>query len=488
MKLFDKVKNLFTEEVEEEKPIRKEVRHVEIPTPRREEFKREVVEEKEEEKPVEKEKFVFFDDKDFEDLEKNEIKKEEPVIIKKEEKLPYNGNRPVILPVEEKKVFTPSPIISPVYGVLDKNYKKDDITSRNNPKIKRTFSSSKELTVDDIRDRAFATLEDDLKSDLLENDYVIQKEVVEDDLDLFGDINSNDNLDDKGFDIKTKEEKDDDLILTRRSKNLLFDEIDLDDDTEYLSKKLAEQKRKLDEINDIINEEETLNQSEKPKLTLDDVLAKVEKKRNFIEEKEELEEIDIPSKKETKKIKEIIEDIEDLEEDIEDLEEDIEDLRNDKKKVEISEIEDDYEDEIDDEELEDNYEDEIDDEELEDNYEDEIDDEKLEDNYEDELDEEELEDDYEEEIAEAIEAIDENQDNYEDELEDISDIEDSEVTEKSTIEQAFTEAFEDIDAAIEGSKETEEVKEIKKRPKKKDLTESELFNLIDTMYEKRDDE
>ena len=48
MKLFEKVKNMFTEEIEEEKPIKKEIRHVEIPTPKPIEEKP-VVEEKKEE-------------------------------------------------------------------------------------------------------------------------------------------------------------------------------------------------------------------------------------------------------------------------------------------------------------------------------------------------------------------------------------------------------------------------------------------------------
>ena len=36
MGLMDKFKNLFTEEVEEVKPIKKEVRHVEIKAPKKE--------------------------------------------------------------------------------------------------------------------------------------------------------------------------------------------------------------------------------------------------------------------------------------------------------------------------------------------------------------------------------------------------------------------------------------------------------------------
>ena len=106
MKLFEKVKNMFTEEIEEEKPvIKKEVRHVEIPTPRVEEP---VVEEKKEEK------LLFFDDKDFEDLEREEEKIIKPA-PKKEEPLPYKGVKPLIND-EPKKVFKPSPIISPVFS------------------------------------------------------------------------------------------------------------------------------------------------------------------------------------------------------------------------------------------------------------------------------------------------------------------------------------------------------------------------------------
>ena len=42
MKLVDKIKNMFTEEVEEEKPvIKKEVMHVEINTPKQEEIEEE---------------------------------------------------------------------------------------------------------------------------------------------------------------------------------------------------------------------------------------------------------------------------------------------------------------------------------------------------------------------------------------------------------------------------------------------------------------
>ena len=261
MKLFEKVKNMFTEEIEEEKPvIKKEVRHVEIPTPK--------VEEKEDEEKKE-EKLLFFDDKDFEDLEREEEKIIKP-IPKKEEPLPYKGVKPVVSD-EPKKVFKPSPIISPVYGVLDKNYKKDDIVTKKSP---RSSYHSENITVDDVRERAFSTLEDDLKNEILDDDYIVSKrEVVEDDLDIFKDIEENQEevINNKKMDIVDNDAFDNDLL----------------DDTEYLSKKLEEQKRKLDEINDIIND----NQSVKTR-SVDEYLYREQER----ETKEEPEEIIIDEK------------------------------------------------------------------------------------------------------------------------------------------------------------------------------------------------
>ncbi len=58
-----------------------------------------------------------------------------------------------------KKTFRPSPVISPVYGVLDKNYKKEDIVTvkKEEPKPKKKFD------IDAIRKKAFGTLEDDIE-------------------------------------------------------------------------------------------------------------------------------------------------------------------------------------------------------------------------------------------------------------------------------------------------------------------------------------
>ena len=360
MKLFEKVKNMFTEEIEEEKPvIKKEVRHVEIPTPKVEE--KEVEEKKEE-------KLLFFDDKDFEDLEREEEKIIKP-LPKKEEPLPYKGVKPVISD-EPKKVFKPSPIISPVYGVLDKNYKKDDIITKKSP---RSSYHSENITVDDVRKRAFSTLEDDLKNEILEDDYIVSKrEVVEDDLDIFKDIEENEDevINNKKVDIVDNDAFEDDLL----------------DDTEYLSKKLEEQKRKLDEINDIIND----NQVSKTR-SVDEYLYR-EQERELKEKPDTIEETEVVENKEISEEPKIIDEKEIIEEP-EAIEEDV---------IEEPKIE-----------------------------------------------------------------------------EDDSSINNEEESPKS-LDEAYKDAFDDIE---EASTKTEQ-----KEKKKQDMSDSELLNLIDSMYEKSEDD
>lgn len=182
MKLFDKIKNLFIEEVEEEKPIKKEVIKVEIPSP--EEQKQKEVERVEEDEVLpdnlgvlkKEEKYnsvVFFDDKDFDTLTVSQSFKNKPV-VKREG---YN-NKEV---KEEKKIFKATPIISPIYGILDKNYRREDVTPK---KTNHSLMYDLEdITVDDVRKKAFGTLEDELETTLFSKTSVIvnKEEFVEKD-------------------------------------------------------------------------------------------------------------------------------------------------------------------------------------------------------------------------------------------------------------------------------------------------------------------
>jgi len=170
MGLLDKVKNLFTEEVEveteEKAPIKKEVIQVEIPSPAkttRSELHAHEEDIVTEQKPKEEYKFPFFDDNDFDNLDvKVEEKKEKKKSSYKKEV--YNP------PKEEKKVFKPSPIISPVYGILDKNYQKDEIKTKSE---NGSYYNPKEATVDEIRNKAYGTLEADIETTLFGNNRVL---------------------------------------------------------------------------------------------------------------------------------------------------------------------------------------------------------------------------------------------------------------------------------------------------------------------------
>lgn len=195
MGLFDKFKNIFTEEIEEDE-VKKEVRQVEIVAPKELEETKEVV--VEQEKPEEKFVFpVYFDDKDFEELapkKEVEVKKELP---KKEI---YGGAKPKEVKVEKK--FKPSPVISPVYGILDKNYSKNDIVDKNSTSRSEYRKSHQNVTLEDVRRRAFGTLEDELENSLFNDDPIyMEKEIEEkDEPDLFEEINVN-------VSIKTVEDK-----------------------------------------------------------------------------------------------------------------------------------------------------------------------------------------------------------------------------------------------------------------------------------------
>ncbi|MBE6152038.1 MAG: hypothetical protein E7165_01835 [Firmicutes bacterium] len=167
MGFLDKVKNLFTEEVEEA-PIKKDVIQVEIPAPVSTENKEETISESEvlvkEEKPQVP---IFFDDNDFASLERRE-KKEEKKVPKLEER--YKGKE------EEKKAFRPTPIISPVYGVLDKNYHKEDITPKKKQPTTSYYDNKSSVSIDDVRKKAFGTLEDELETVIPSDDYEIFEE------------------------------------------------------------------------------------------------------------------------------------------------------------------------------------------------------------------------------------------------------------------------------------------------------------------------
>ena len=207
-----KIRNYFTEEVEDEKmeTIRKEVIQVPIPAPeQKEELK------SEESSVLKKEERnnapIYFDDKDFADLPIRENKE----TIKKE---PSYKER--VVKKEEKKYFRPSPIISPVYGVLDKNYYKEDIATKKRTTVDYQVNDS--LTIDDVRKKAFGTLEDDLEKNLFGTNSILFNEDLEENNDVV--INEDDIFDSMFEDAEIETLNQEKTVLENDEPDITFEQ------------------------------------------------------------------------------------------------------------------------------------------------------------------------------------------------------------------------------------------------------------------------
>ena len=218
MKLIDKLKNVFFEEVPDEedeeelpqtfaKKIEVPKKHIEPVKISREESKPIVTleEEKENElkeeldvkeefedtpEPTKKEESSFpmmFDDDDFlEDKKQKEMDdtlsrtslhseddndlnhnhelyqgKKELSYIESVRKPNYSYTKSYY-EEKETKEFKPSPIISPVYGILDKNYRKEEVVTKKETRV--SSSSNSRFDLDSIRNKAFGA-DDEMISD-----------------------------------------------------------------------------------------------------------------------------------------------------------------------------------------------------------------------------------------------------------------------------------------------------------------------------------
>lgn len=222
MGVFEKLKNVFFEEeyVEVEEPVRKKIikepvaKKVELPEIKKKKDKAVESEISNEEvinkKPIEvadkaileqhsSNSFKFpmnFEEEDFKNDEvyHKEVKKEAKETVKEdkpkiEEKMYesnftglYEGN----LEAKKKAEFRPTPIISPIYGILDKNYKKDEIVTK---KEIRISSSPKNVDLDTVREKAYGDLASDITASMYEdsNDDIDTEEG--DDKNLLYDLN-----------------------------------------------------------------------------------------------------------------------------------------------------------------------------------------------------------------------------------------------------------------------------------------------------------
>ena len=178
------------ENVVEEKPKVEEIKYKTIDLPE----EKEEVEEVTKSEPTFSERDLFRSERtfDFVDFTDDEIE-EQPVlnrrnVLSEEAKIP-RAETPIRTEVKEQKVFKPTPPISPIWGVLGKDYEKEDIKDK-------TVDTDKQLnpgitTYDTVRRKAYGTLEDELEDTLnsLNNKVTtdaINKEIdkVDKDMDL----------------------------------------------------------------------------------------------------------------------------------------------------------------------------------------------------------------------------------------------------------------------------------------------------------------
>ena len=207
-------------EIQEEKPIAK---RVVLPGKREEKVEElheeELLDEDFEIRPIEEEKpreqFKFMDDNDFkvedepeyleEPVEEAPVVEERPLYggvkeeVKEEVYTPittYNNpnyssssesnlygmnNHNYNVPVhqygtyekEEKTYFKPSPIISPIYGILDKNYRKEDVKEKK--EIRLTGYTRSNMNVDDIRAKAYGK-EKETEPEVEENIFEVEND------------------------------------------------------------------------------------------------------------------------------------------------------------------------------------------------------------------------------------------------------------------------------------------------------------------------
>ena len=233
MGLIGKLKNIFyDEEIVEikEEPVVREEKKEEIKKPRIEEIqvpKEEKIENTYSERELFKSeptfKFPVIDEDDDEPVQTrsrvNTVNLDRREPIKRPERVTERINeihKPTMNTATNKeraveKTFTPSPINTPVYGILDKNIIKE--------KIKEKIETSKrpsesEFNYDYVRRKAYGTLEDELENTLTklnnEVDKKVKEEIKEDDSksieELLSEIEENANISVGELEEKIKDE------------------------------------------------------------------------------------------------------------------------------------------------------------------------------------------------------------------------------------------------------------------------------------------
>jgi len=163
----------------------------------------------------------------------------------------------------ENSTFKPSPVISPVYGILDKNFKKEDIVSRNRKNDEVISRQNSSFAYDTVRKKAYGSLDKDEEVKEEAKKILNEVETIEQELDK---IESNT---DKTIDDIVK--KDDRITvgeLEEQTKRIELNE-DVEDITREIKieetsriekyKEPEEEKKKISDVGDKTLEHDLFN-------------------------------------------------------------------------------------------------------------------------------------------------------------------------------------------------------------------------------------
>lgn len=106
--------------------------------------------------------------------------------------------------VEQPKVFKPSPVISPIYGILDKDYRKEEIVAKSKEKERVVASNDSATTYDSVRKKAYGTLEDDLEDTLNKMNKLTPNDIQAEVQKIDNDVNKLEERSNKIEDLITK--------------------------------------------------------------------------------------------------------------------------------------------------------------------------------------------------------------------------------------------------------------------------------------------
>ena len=219
MGVFSKLKNIFYDEVEVDepsteikidKPAKKEVvekpRVEEIKVVRQEVREPEKKEEVKREEPTNNERDLFRSERTFnftqfdDDEDEINLPPRRNVLEREKRTVKQEVKEPV---VEQPKVFKPSPVISPIYGILDKDYKKEEMTAKK-VEVKETPLSANTINYDTVRRKAYGTLEDDLEDTLNKMNKLTPNDIQAEVQKIDNDVNKLEERSNKIEDLITK--------------------------------------------------------------------------------------------------------------------------------------------------------------------------------------------------------------------------------------------------------------------------------------------